>query len=304
MSLTSSPVLNERRTMFESAWKRLVAIRYGDGSKVDATALYILSGSGKRVRALLSILSSEMFGKSFYEALPAAVAVEMIHAYSLVHDDLPCMDDDDLRRGRPTAHVQFGEAMALLAGDAILTDAFSLLSDRAFVAQGLLEMADHEPATRMRLVRELAGAAGGRGMVRGQASDMEWTDRPEGATRETLDEIHLHKTGYLLGAACAMGAICAGADESATQVLRNFGQQLGLAFQIVDDVLDLQSDTGKSQGKDLAANKLTYLRFYTREEARARAREITDAAIESLVRFGMETKLLTQLATDLCERAK
>ena len=297
---------------FEAALGRFLAERYGGERTLPASVRYVLEGPGKRVRPVLCLLASEaVAGAPVPSAMDAALAVEMVHCYSLVHDDLPCMDDDDLRRGRPTAHKVYGEANALLTGDALLTDAFALLAaasgvhhptglrpvgapvqgaeppgpprgEEAWVASGGQGAEPPgPPAVRLAMVAELATAAGGAGMVLGQSLDLHWTARP-GATRAALDEIHGLKTGALLGAAAAMGALAGGGNGAVARSFRVAGRALGLAFQILDDLLDDAATTGKSAGKDQAAGKLTYLALMSPAEARAAADQATAAALAAL----------------------
>lgn len=258
------------RDLVERSLTDLIESRYRSDCPVGEVTRYVMEGRGKRVRGVLALMAAEACGAGVDVAIPAACALEMVHAYSLVHDDLPCMDNDDERRGRPTAHRRFDEARALLAGDALLTDAFAVLVGGA-----------GDAGDRVRSVRELARAAGGHGMVRGQALDLYWTGRG-GWTRADLDRIHRHKTGCLLAAACALGAIAAGADEARVEAFREFGFGVGLVFQIVDDLLDVAEGTGKGRGKDARDGKLTYLGVMGADDARGEAARIND---ETMARF-------------------
>lgn len=240
---------------------------------------YSLMAGGKRIRPALVLEVCAMLGGDVKDALPLACAIEMIHTYSLIHDDLPCMDNDDLRRGKPTSHKAFGEATAILAGDGLLTDAFLLAASnpRAEVAQ--------------RAVRVLSQAAGSMGMVGGQVMDLEGETR-----RLSLDELlqlHAQKTGALICAAVQLGAIAAGEaeDSPAWKALTIYAQRMGLAFQVVDDVLDVTADAallGKSKGKDKAVNKTTFLTYYTIEEAQAYAARLTDEAVSAVASMDRE----------------
>lgn len=226
-------------------------------------------GGGKRLRPAVSMAAAVAVGGPAEEALPAAAAVEMIHTYSLIHDDLPCMDDDDWRRGRATVHVAYGEAVAVLAGDALQAQAFETLA-------GGPEVSGASPAIRLESVRRLAAAAGRRGMVGGQALDIEAETRPPDAAG--LEAIHRGKTGALLGAAAALGALAGGGDPEQVEALDRAGAELGLVFQIVDDLLDEQGTTaalGKSAGKDRAAGKATYPALHGAVAARAEAERRT-----------------------------
>ena len=256
---------------------------------------YSLLSGGKRLRPLLCCASSEACGGTARAALPAAVAVEMVHAYSLIHDDLPCMDDDDLRRGRPTSHKVFGEGMAVLAGDALLTESFSVLS--AARPSGTYSAAD--------LVAELARAAGSRGLIAGQVADLEAEGhRP---SEPALYFIHAAKTGMLLRAALKLGAMCAGGMKAQVNALDRFGFCLGLAFQIQDDILDDTQSAkklGKTAGKDAAAGKMTFPALYGLEKSRELADQWTSEAIASLKIFGARGDILRGLAERLLCREK
>ncbi len=275
--------------LFDDALVQCLATRYRSASAVDDAIRYVMEAGGKRVRPMLCLLSAEAVGGDPRRALASALAVEFIHTYSLVHDDLPCMDNDDLRRGKPTAHKVFGDANALLAGDALLTDAFARICD------------DGDPATVVLLVKELALAAGGAGMVLGQSLDLHWTGRP-GADKSQLDEIHSKKTGYLLGAAAAMGALAGGASGDIAARFREFGRLTGLAFQVLDDLLDDAAGTGKSSGKDQATGKLTYLALMTREEAKSAADRYTADAIRQITAPGLNSEALVSYARALLTR--
>ncbi len=236
---------------------------------------YAVFPGGKRLRPILVIAASEAAGGTVEAALPAAAAVELIHSYSLVHDDLPAMDDDDLRRGRPTCHKKFGVSTALLAGDALLTHAFGLLAelggDRAAAAG-----------------REAAAAAGSPGMIAGQVFDLESDGPPAGTAR--LEEIYLLKTGKLMGLSLRVGALAAGAGERDVELLGSYGEDLGVAFQILDDLKDEASDR---------AGALSYPRLVGVEGARARARELLDGAKTALSQFGSRARVLLLVADSL-----
>jgi len=258
---------------------------------------YSVFAGGKRIRPVLMIAACEAAGGSREAVLPTACALEMIHTYSLIHDDLPAMDDDDFRRGNPTNHRVFGEAQAILAGDALLTEAFRLLADPA--ANGHLP-----PATGMRLVELLARSAGSLGMVAGQVVDME----SEGKNIDfpTLEFIHTRKTGALILASIQAGALVAGADEQAFASLSRYGEAAGLAFQVADDILDIvgdQAQLGKDIGSDQQRGKATYPALLGLEEARQRAVELRDMAIEALHPFGGDAEPLRQIARFIVDRS-
>ena len=258
---------------------------------------YSLMAGGKRIRPVLTLETCCALGGDASAALPFACAIEMIHTYSLIHDDLPCMDNDDMRRGKPTNHKVYGEATATLAGDGLLTDAFALVSSHERVS----------PEIRVAAVRLLSEAAGSTGMVGGQIMDMR--GESERLSLPTLRCLHARKTGALIRAAVALGALAAGympQKEQGTvwQALMTYAEHIGLAFQIVDDVLDVTADPallGKSVGKDRAADKTTFLSYYSIEEAKALACELTEQACLSVAEID-RNGCLTMLAEDLAKR--
>jgi geranylgeranyl diphosphate synthase type II len=264
-------------------------------ARLHAAMRYSALSGGKRLRPVLVLAASELFeAERRADPLPAAVAVECIHTYSLVHDDLPCMDDDDLRRGRPTLHKAFDEATALLAGDALLTRAFGIIA----------ESYGDTPPLATALVAELAEAAGSRRLIGGQMEDL-LAERTFQETPQGLEFIHLSKTAAMIEAALAMGGLCSGASDAQVDSLRRAGRELGLAFQIVDDILDATSDTetlGKTAGKDARAGKATYVSVHGLEAARRIARERSDAAIAALTLLPGDTGFLTALAERLVHR--
>lgn len=286
---------------FIATLKKFSQVAYSESIDLHAACRYALTGEGKHIRPLLTLLTADMCGGDQKQALSAAVAIEMVHTYSLIHDDLPCMDDDDVRRGRPTVHKVYGDATALLAGDALLTDAFRVISH----PQQWPDVFPSFPQAESRLaqITILAQAAGGRGMVLGQALDMHWTART-GASKQDLDGIHQHKTGCLIAAACSMGAHAASASSKQVEQMGKFGEKLGLAFQICDDLLDEMEGTGKSLGKDTHQGKLTYLRFMSREEAASAAAQLTREAEEILHSFGSRSAPLATLTATLLQRRK
>lgn len=256
---------------------------------------YSLLGGGKRLRPALVLASGEAMGAGTEDLMPAACAIEMIHTYSLIHDDLPAMDNDDLRRGRPTCHKAFGEAVAILAGDALLTLAFRVL------ASGSPSL---NSETRMRVINEFAAAAGStNGMIGGQMADIENEGKQVEAA--TLEYIHRSKTGALIAASVAVGGIIAGASEDAIEQLRDYGQCIGLAFQIADDILDVTSTSerlGKTPGKDQASNKATYPSIHGIAASEVRARQLVDQAISTLSTLGRDTKVLEGIAQFIIAR--
>lgn len=255
---------------------------------------YSLFAGGKRVRPLLAIAAAEAVSDSTEGIENAACSLEMIHTYSLIHDDLPALDNDDLRRGRPTCHKVFGDAMAILAGDALLTLAFETLSK--------LQGVDSE--RRIQLVAELATASGTvGGMIGGQVNDIQGEGQPP--TSQLLDSIHRAKTGALLRASVRMGAIYAGAGEAKLAALTDFGEHVGLAFQIVDDVLDVEESSetlGKTAGKDAQQQKITFPAVYGLERSREMANRERASAHAALDIFGERGERLKQLADLIVHR--
>ncbi len=254
---------------------------------------YSLLAPGKRLRPMLVLLAAEACGSKTDEAMPAACAVEMVHAYSLVHDDLPAMDDDDLRRGRPTCHIQFDEATAILAGDALLTKAFEVLA-----------AAPWDGETRVQCIALLSKAAGVAGMVGGQADDLAAEQLAEREIQQ-LESIHRRKTGAMITVSLQLGAAVAGASSQQREALTEYGQKLGLAFQIVDDLLDHNGDEhrlGKRTQKDADRGKLTFPGLLGAEEAAQRARQLIDRACAAISLFDARGQKLQSLARYVIER--
>jgi len=254
---------------------------------------YSVFAGGKRLRPILSYESARMFGRNPAGALAVGCAIEFIHTYSLIHDDLPALDNDDLRRGKPTNHKQFGEAIAILAGDALLTLAFQTLAD-----------ADVEAERRVRVVQEVARAAGTvNGMVGGQVADIEAEKKPIDAAG--LECIHRSKTAALIRGAIVAGAIAGGAKNEDVERLGRFGEQIGWAFQVVDDILDVSASSealGKTAGKDQAQQKATYPALYGVEKSRQIAAELERKAMRELDAFSERASRLRELAALLIER--
>src|SRR3990170_2926818 len=271
--------LAKKKELVDKALEALVPPAKTFPPAVFEAMRYSLFAGGKRVRPILAVAAAEALGAKTAGLLPAAGALELIHTYSLVHDDLPAMDDDDLRRGRPTCHKVYGEAVAILAGDGLLTMAFEALSDprrlKAIPAPRLLA-----------IIREIATASGVFGMVGGQVVDIQ----SEGKEMDfpTLDYIHTHKTGALIRASVRVGALYAKAGEQQFAALSRYGEVVGLAFQIADDILDLtgkEEEIGKDVGSDLEKGKMTFPSFYGLEESRRRAVEVVDKAVAVLKGF-------------------
>lgn len=266
-----------------------------DPTQLRAAMRYSLFNGGKRVRPILAYSAALAIKPETDLALidPIAAALECLHSYSLVHDDLPAMDDDDLRRGKPTCHIAFNEATAILAGDGLQTLAFDLLTQ-----------ADLPSQTQIQLVRQLALGSGVVGMVLGQAIDLAAVDHQ--LDLDQLETMHRHKTGALIRAAVAMGAISAGADKDQLAALDKYAAAIGLAFQVQDDILDVTGDTatlGKQQGADIARNKPTYVSLLGLDAAKAKATELHRQALDALDSFGANAMQLRQLAGYIVERS-
>ncbi len=285
--MTADPFLAEKARKTEAAMEAFLAeSACGPPSLLEAIR-YSLFAGGKRFRPALVLGAAELVSGSDSPALPAACAIEMIHTYSLIHDDLPAMDDDDMRRGRPTLHRAFGEALAILAGDTLLTMAFEVLAG----------------ARNIQVVSEVAHAAGVSGMAGGQVLDLQG----EGQTLQidALESIHRMKTGALIRASVRSGALLGEATDSDLDRLTEFGEHIGLAFQITDDILDVTGDpseTGKSLGSDDAKEKATYPSIVGLDEARRIARDTADAAMNALAAFGGEADSLRSLTSYVVER--
>lgn len=280
------------RARVESALERYSEFGAGCPSRLTEAIRYSLLSGGKRLRPLLVLMATEACGGEEARALPAACAVELIHCYSLIHDDLPAMDDDDLRRGKPTNHKVFGEAFAILAGDALLTYAFELLARHL-----------EPPAVAARCCLILAEAAGACGMVGGQADDIAAAFTV--GDLETLERLHARKTGALLTASLRMGAAIGEATSEQEVALAAFGARIGLAFQIIDDLLDVEGNVaavGKQVGKDSRQGKLTYPSLLGIEASRRRAEQLVAEAIHSLAIFGPRGHRLDALAHYVLER--
>lgn len=293
--------LHAYRERIEHGLDALVPSATTRPARLHAAMRYSLAAGGKRLRPVLVLAAADLFGAKT-DALPAAIALECLHTYSLIHDDLPCMDNDDLRRGRATAHKQFDEGTALLAGDALLTLAFQLIG-RHYA--GTLCAA---------LNREIADAAGSERLIGGQMEDLLAESKAD-ATAADLEFIHLNKTAAMLSASLVAGGLCGahstgsgqGATEAQIAALRDAGRHLGLAFQIVDDILDATADTatlGKTAGKDAKAGKTTYVKLHGLDAARRHAREQSDAAKTTLARLPGGAPFLTTLVENMAARTK
>lgn len=295
--MTLDGYLADQRRRIDAALERALPPENRYPETIHRAMRYSLFAGGKRIRPILCIAAAETAAGEAAGVERFACALELVHTYSLIHDDLPALDDDDYRRGRPTCHKKFGEAMAVLAGDALLTLAFQVLSNTP---------ADSEcdAARRVRMISELAAAAGTLdGMIGGQVADIEAEGKRVDAAH--LDYIHRSKTGALIAASVRIGAIYAGAAEEAFDALSRYGQRIGLAFQIVDDILDVvgsSEELGKTAGKDAARRKATYPSLYGLEASREKANEHLQAACEALEMFGSRPVRLREIAERIIQR--
>lgn len=278
------------QAMAEAALEKETERCFAPDSRVGAAARYSLLGGGKRVRAVLCLAACEMLGGDTNTAASYAAGVEMLHCYSLIHDDLPCMDDDDLRRGRPSCHTAFDEATAMLAGDALLTAAFEVLA-----------RAPADPVQNVEAVRTLSSAAGARGMVLGQELDLAFESRPAG--ERELQRIHRCKTGMLINAAAQLGAIAARGTEEQRAWIAEYAFRVGMVFQIVDDILDVtatEQQLGKSAGSDAVNGKTTFVTLYGEERSCVIAQQLTAEACSALSEaFGDQAEFLVSYARNL-----
>lgn len=294
-----SEYLSARRAQVDEALVRVLPVAPACPPGLHEAMRYSLDAGGKRLRPILTLAAAEAIAGStasavqaIAAALPAACAIELIHTYSLIHDDLPAMDDDSLRRGRPTNHVVHGEGMAILAGDGLLTEAFALLAAEP-----------RDPALAARKIRTIhivTVAAGACGMVGGQAIDLLAVGAGASFTEQSLQDMHARKTGALIRAAAVAGAIMAGGTDDAIDAVGQFGRHLGLAFQIIDDILDVEGDTqalGKTAGKDAKAGKPTYPSIYGLAASRTLAAERHESALAALQAVGLHQSRLADIAS-------
>ena len=288
--------LSERKQLVDEALEKYAPAPTGLEKSVSEAARYSLFAGGKRVRPILCLAAADVLNGSHEFVLPVACAIEMVHTYSLIHDDLPAMDNDDFRRGRLTNHKVFGEAMAILAGDALLTEAFSLI---AGAGEGVQRAAEK----LMRVTGIIARASGYRGMVGGQVIDL------ESETREvdlaTVEYMHIRKTGALISACLEAGAVLGGGNEQQIGALTSYGRHLGLAFQITDDLLDVEGDAqvmGKTPGSDVAKNKKTYPALLGIPGSREAAQFHVQEAVAALVMFDDKAEPLRAIARYLLVR--
>jgi geranylgeranyl diphosphate synthase type II len=282
------------RPRIEAALERCLPGEQRPPQRLHSAMRYAVFSGGKRLRPLLALAAASCAGSDPEAALPGACAVELVHTYSLIHDDLPALDNDDLRRGRPTLHRAYGEALAILAGDALLTLAFETLAGGSV-----------EPARRIEAQASLARAIGTSGMIGGQVDDLD--PRGPGAPAERVESIHRRKTAALMGASARIGALLGGAPEADARALAEFGERLGLAFQIVDDLLDetgRAEEVGKAVGKDRSSGKLTYPAVWGVEASLRRAHEVAAEARLLLRPYGDRAVALRVIAEHAVERGR
>ncbi len=286
--------LKERKKLIDEAVVKYLPPAPKFGSRLYEAVKYSLVAGGKRLRPILCMAGCEAVGGDFKEAIVPACAIEMIHTYSLIHDDLPAMDNDTLRRGHPTTWVKFDEATAILAGDALLNRAFEVLMEW-----------DFDCKRKVRVAKEIASASGMLGMVLGQQCDLDAEGRSD-VSEEELLFIHRHKTGRLITASVVAGGITGGGSEEEIEALRKYGDFLGLAFQITDDILDVVGDQeklGKNVGSDLEKEKVTFVTLFGVEGARKKAEEAVNTAVEALRSFDDEkVRPLVEIARFVIER--
>ena len=287
--------LSERKAQVEEALERLLPGAENEPSMIFQAVRYSLFAGGKRIRPILCMAGAEAVGGKPEDVLTVACALECIHTYSLIHDDLPAMDNDDFRRGRPTSHKVFGEGMAILAGDALLTEAFSLLANAG--------QPGADDGKIVAVIRDIARAAGIWGMVGGQVIDLQSEGKAVGL--DVLYDLHARKTGAMIQVSVTSGAYLAGGDEEQMAALANYGRRIGLAFQIVDDILNVTGDAGKmgkNTGSDVYRGKVTFPTLMGLEGSRQKLNELIDLAVNDLAGFGDKAGPLRRLAEYMRER--
>lgn len=298
-----------RRNAFETVLFNLLDDAVGKSpARLAAAALYSLTAGGKRLRPILCLAAAEAVGGSAQECMPAACALEMIHTYSLIHDDLPAMDNDELRRGQPTCHIAFDEATALLAGDALLTMAFQILSAPLMSLSADFSAAPYESIAgirRLQAIHIIAKAAGFQGMIEGQMQDM--LSEGKMLPRDALERMHGLKTGALIEASVRSGALLGKGREDEIEQLSVYAQKIGLAFQVADDILNVEGDPrlmGKATGTDYTLNKATYPSLMGLESSKRFAAELVQHALDALNEFDDRGNPLRALATYVIERKR
>ncbi len=290
--------LLEKKAIVDRALKTRFPEAKGPAEDVIKAMSYSLFAGGKRLRPILCMASASIVGGVEEDVIPIACALECIHTYSLIHDDLPAMDDDDLRRGKPTNHKVFGDAMALLAGDGLLTEAFNFMTAEpcsASIPEGVL----------LKVIRLIGRASGYQGMIGGQAVDIQ--SEGKNVDFPMVEYIHRHKTGALIQASVVAGALAGGGDSEQTDALGRYGEKIGLAFQISDDILDVEGDTevmGKGSGADEKKNKATYPALIGLQRSKEIQADLVEEATETLGRFGDRAEFLRLIAQYIIERKK
>jgi len=290
--------LDEKKMIVDEALRGLFVETEGPAADVVKAMKYSLFAGGKRLRPILCMAGADAVGGDARDVLPIAAALELIHTYSLVHDDLPLMDNDDVRRGKPTNHKVFGEALALLAGDGLLTEAFHIMTSMG-------RSRNAEPRALLNVIGLIAAAAGHRGMVGGQVVDIQ--SEGKRVDPSLVEFIHTHKTGSLIAASVSSGAILGGGEEKQVKAITSYGQRIGQAFQIADDILDIEGDSmalGKAVGGDARKRKMTYPSVLGLRKSKEIQKEMVELAIESLKAFDKRANPLRHIATYIIERKK
>lgn len=295
-TLSAPQYLSEGKRLVDEALARYLPAKENYPESIHQAMRYSVLAGGKRLRPILVIAAAEAVGGDRETVLPFAVAAEFVHTYTLIHDDLPAMDNDNLRRGKPTNHKVFGEAIAILAGDSLLTQAFILMSDASL-------MESIPSKNILKASHEIAKSLGSGGMIGGQVVDIESQGKP--VDPSTLEYIHIYKTGFLIRACIRCGAILSQADPTQLKALSRYGAHIGLAFQIVDDILDVTGDEaslGKDAGSDMSNDKATYPHLFGIEESKRKADDLVREAINSLKDFDIRADPLREIARFFVER--
>ena len=294
--LSASQYLSEGKKLIDERMLSFLPQGKAYPESIHEAMHYSLLAGGKRLRPVLVMAAAEAVGGDRHTILPFAIAAELIHTYTLIHDDLPALDIDDLRRGKPTNHKVFGEAIAILAGDALLTQAFIIMTRAA-------GMETVPPECILKATHEMAGALGSTGMIGGQVVDLE--SEGKRINSETLEYIHIYKTGFLIRACIRCGGVLSQASKAQLSSLSSFGAHIGLAFQIIDDILDITGDQeklGKDIGSDLTKNKATYPALYGLEESKRKAEELVEESIDCLNEFDDRADPLREIARFFVQR--
>ena len=294
--MSASQYLSEGKKLIDERMLSFLPQGKAYPESIHEAMRYSLLAGGKRLRPVLVMAAAEAVGGDRHTILPFAIAAELIHTYTLIHDDLPALDNDDLRRGKPTNHKVFGEAIAILAGDALLTQAFIIMTRAA-------GMETVPPECILKATHEMAGALGSTGMIGGQVVDLE--SEGKRINSETLEYIHIYKTGFLIRACIRCGGVLSQASKGQLSSLSSFGAHIGLAFQIIDDILDITGDQeklGKDIGSDLTKNKATYPALYGLEESKRKAEELVEESIDCLNEFDDRANPLREIARFFVQR--